>query len=323
MTSFLNSTAVNTTIHENSVRARRWLNLRGKSGFEDRSRGSDRLLIVLAGYKSYLWSLTIERIRRFVPAEIDVCVVSPGVCLPELAALAEANGWSYLHSSANKVSLAQNLAIQAHPSARYIYKIDEDVFIAEGFFEGLITGYRAIEDEGIYRPGFCAPVMNVHGFTYALFLEQRGLTAEYLERFGELRRAAIDLAARDSGEAAVWLWERSVPLDSVATEFAALPFRYSTVPHRFSIAALLFERDLWEWMGGFRVSLRSSVLGEDEKYLCMTCTERSRVICVAHNVFAGHLGFGPQEAALKAALPGLRPGLELAPPSLSARTSPA
>ncbi len=47
----------------------KWVNFRVSYTFIDRSKGNQRLLIILAGYKSFLWPLTITRIAKFVPSD--------------------------------------------------------------------------------------------------------------------------------------------------------------------------------------------------------------------------------------------------------------
>lgn len=292
-------------------RAERRINHTGTFTLTDRSRGSDQLVIILAGYKAHLWDLTLPRFERFLPPEADVCLLSSARRLPELEDLAERRGWSYLSTRQNHVSLVQNLGIRAHPAARYVLKLDEDILITDGMYARLRDTYQRIQDEGRYRPGFVSPVLNLNGFTYVRFLEQRGLTEEYVERFGPLIHAGGRVPPIDDGDAARWLWEHSLPFDPIADALAAEPFGYSTIPHRFNIGAILFERELWEWMNGFRVRPPAGGLGVDETQICKWCTHISHVMCVAHNAFAGHFSFGAQEAEMRAALPALREHLVL------------
>lgn len=280
-----------------------WLNFSGSYTFIDRSKDNRRLLVILAGYKDFLWSLTLDRIARFLPADVDVCIVSSGLFSPGLVAIAERYGWSYLYTETNKVSLVQNLAISLHANANWIYKLDEDIFISEGFFDSLLEGYLRIEAEGLYNPGLCSPVLNVNGYSYITFLKSIAADEEYRERFGELKYAAEGIKAHSEGEAAKWLWQKSLPFDEVASYMRSLPFDYSTVPHRFSIGAILFERKLWETVGGMRNGLRHGGLGLDEEYLCKDCIELSRPILVIHNVFAGHFSFGLQADTMIEYLP--------------------
>ncbi|TBR60373.1 hypothetical protein B4U84_05735 [Westiellopsis prolifica IICB1] len=276
-----------------------WLNFNGSYKFIDRSKGSQRLLVILAGYKDFLWPLTLNRIAKFIPSDIDVCIASSGLYVAPLAQLAENLGWSYLYTKDNKVALVQNLAIANHPQAKWIYKLDEDIFISEGFFDDLQEGYLRIQKEGLYYPGVCAPILNVNGYSYINFLKTIAAEKEYKEKFGELIHAASDIKAQSDGEAAKWLWEKSLPFDDTANYIRTQPFSYSPVPHRFSIGAILFEKELWERIGGLRTSFSQGGLGLDESHLCKDCMSLSRPIIVLNNIFAGHFSFRPQETAMK------------------------
>ncbi len=281
--------------------------------FADRSRGSSRLVIVLVGYKPDLWPLTLARIARFVPDDFDVCLASSGRRVKALEELSAQHGWSYLSTNLNEVSTVQNLAIEKHPAARYIFKLDEDIFIGEGYFEAMLKGHLAVSQAGLHKPGISAPVINVNGYGYIEFLKELGMSREYADKFGELRQAADRIHAHHDGEAALWLWERSLPFDEVAQRFANLEFKYSTCPHRFSIGAILFERSFWVAMAGLAVSEHPGTLGYDEEILCKYCLNSSEVIVVLHNVFAGHFAFGPQNQTMTAALNHLIPDLMIKP----------
>lgn len=287
--------------------ARRALNLAGPYEFLDRSAGHDRVAVVLAGYKEWLWPFTLERVFRAAPADLDVCIVSAGKRDARLMQLAAEHGASYLWSKRNSVALVQNLAVRCHPAARWIYKLDEDIFLADGYFDRLRDGYRHVVEDGIYRPGFCAPVLNVNGYSYVTFLETLGLADDYRAEFGELRRAAMDGAVYKNAAAARWIWERTLPFDAVAREFERRGSGYSTVPHRFSIGAILYERDFWELIGGILVSPIPGRLGVDEADLSGQCVLRSRPMVVLHNMLAGHFSFGPQEEEMRPLLEE-RPG---------------
>jgi len=303
----------------------RHVNFHGHYSFRDRSSGAKQLVMVLAGYKPFLWEWTLDRVARFVPAGSDVCLVSPGLHSADLDDLASRCGWSYLAASERNIPLAQNLAIQAHQAAAWIYKLDEDVFVEAGFFEGLRSGYEQIKAEREYQLSMCSPIVNVNGFSYVDFLRALGLEDAYRERFGAPTRAGDGIPAWYDGEVAVWLWERSLPLDETAAFFAARPFGYSAVPHRLNIGAILYERELWETLGGLRVSFPARIrtgLGDDEAYLCSSAISHSRVACVLHNVFAAHFGFAPQYLAMRRAFPAMQARLSSADPTHRSGTGP-
>ena len=98
--------------------------VKGKYTFINRKKDSEKLCIILAGYKQFLWEDVFGRIEKYVPKDIDVCIVSSGLYSEELAKIAEKNDWSYLSVKQNKVSLAQNIAINLFEKATMIYKLD-------------------------------------------------------------------------------------------------------------------------------------------------------------------------------------------------------
>ncbi|ADU95599.1 hypothetical protein [Geobacillus sp. Y412MC52] len=267
--------------------------------FVDRRKGQAQLAIILAGYKPYLWPFTLERLARYAPSNVDMCLVSSGLYSEELARWAERHQWSYLFTKINDVSLAQNLAIAEHKEAEWIFKLDEDIFVTDRYFQHLRLGYERILEEGLFHPGFVAPIINLNGYTYVEFLKALGLDQEYKRVFRELKYAANGIKCHSDPEAARWIWRHSLPLDEVAQKISDKPFDYSTVPHRFSIGAILFKREYWEQIGGFKIGAKEGMLGVDEEDLCQKCVELSRVMCVVHNVFCGHFSFFLQEEGMK------------------------
>jgi len=178
---------LNGYIPELSLAYQRWFNFNGKFDFENRARGQKKLLIVVAGYKDFLWEVVFGRIKKFLDNDIDVCIVSPGLVDKRLQNIAKKNNWSYLSTKENKLSLAQNITIKLHPKAKLIYKLDEDIFITKNYFSNLEKTLLKIKKDGVYCPGFIAPVINVNGFTYIHFLKQIGKEKEYYEKFNELK----------------------------------------------------------------------------------------------------------------------------------------
>ena len=287
----------------------RRINFHGRHRFIDRSSGHGCLVIVLTGYKPHLWPLTMPRLARFLPADVDVCLVSPGVNSSDVAVLAARNGWSYLSTEPNYPSLALNLVIGRHPRAQSILKLDEDIFIGADFVPRLLAAYDRVQSAQVYQPGFVAPTINVNGFSYVLFLEALGLLEDYDARFGAPVHAAGGIPVTDDGAAASWIWQRSIPFDAISARIAQQPSGYSTVPHKFSIGAILFRRAFWELFGGFKVRPFVGGVGVDEAHICAACITFSHVMAVAHDVFACHFSFALQDEVMREALPQLRDGL--------------
>lgn len=271
--------------------------------FIDRSKGNKYLCVVLAGYKEYLYSAVFSRLKKYATAELDICVVSSGKYSETLLKLCEENDWSYLSTKENNVSLVQNVAINLHPNAEYIFKLDEDVFIAEGFFDGMIQAYNHA-NESLYRPGVMAPLIPINGYGHVRVLEKLGLVEEYERRFGELKCAAgPDRPIEHSPDVARFMWGEGgfLPsIDEMNRRFSNDSLEERAVSIRFSIGAILFRRDLWESMGYFSVNRDSVSLGDDEVQLCTYCLIHSRPVMVSENVLVGHFSFGLQNKMMKA-----------------------
>ncbi len=274
-----------------------WKGFPHECRFIDRQIGRENLLLIIAGWHPILWKGIFTRIEKFLPEDIDVCVVVPGTESDRLKTICEQHGWSYLETTENKLALAQNLAIEFHPNAHFIYKIDEDVFITKNFFSGLKKTYRNVIDTKAYKIGFVVPVLNVNGWGYRRLLIAKGKLDEYEKRFGPACYADGGIPATTDPMAAKYLWELILPLDVAAEEIESSRDVFSICHHRFSIGAFLILRDIWESMGGFRVSGIDGMLGLEEAELCKFCMDKSLAIVCAEHVLAGHLSFGGGQRA--------------------------
>jgi len=292
-------------------RVQRRLSHQGAHGVTLRSRGAQQMIVIVAGAREYLWSVVMPRLRRFQPDDADVCLVSPGGFNERLATLAVQYDWSYLQTRADRTALALNLAIESHPAARWIHKIDDDVVIADGYFQTLRDALERARRDGPFEPGIVSPMLNVNGYSYIPFLKALGIEETYRLRFGELDSAHAGVKAVTDGEAAQWLWEQSLPFDVIARRLLGRTWDYSTCPHRFSTSAFLIERSFWETLGGFSSPVSSDVRGSEEEQLCTRCMDLSRVMLVAHNVLAGHFAYEGQEEAMRAAWAEIAPQITL------------
>lgn len=270
--------------------------------FIDRRKGRSNLVLVLVGYKEYLWPATLKRVYEFQSDDMDVCLVSPGIHSYKLEKLCAKNGWSYLSVRRNSPGVALNKAIKLHPSADYIYKLDEDIFISSGFFEKLYLGYKYSWRESRLEPGFVAPVINVNGISYGVFLSRLGLEDSYRKEFGEILLRCGDLPIHNNPEACWWVWRNSLPFDAKASEIERHGPSFSFCGTRFSIGAIMFRREFIVKIGGFKSAWHSGVLGVDEDMLCRDCVSHSRPMYIIESVFAGHFSFYPQENYMRAKL---------------------
>lgn len=290
---------------------RHWRNFVGPHRFINRSHGHKRLAVILTGYYPNLWPATLERLAALHFTATDICLVCAGAPLQPVAEIAERNNWSLLHTRSRHPGLGLNLAIQNHPQANWIHKLDEDIVLPKNYFADLETGYQRVASQGKYRLGIYAPLINVNPFSYAPFLEKIGAAPDYIERFGPLLRGTFDIPAYHDAQAAKVLWDASLPFDDAAAKIAAQAWSWEPIPHRFCIGAILMERSWWQELGGIRRPFAGTILGADEEHLCFATQTRGRILGLDHSILVGHLGFGPQRAGLAKHLPQLIQALSL------------
>ena len=269
--------------------------------FKNRSKGLEKMVMMLSGYKDYLYDPVFKRLKAYLPDDIDVCIITSGKFLDEIDKLCEKEGWSYLSTKENHVSLVQNVAISLHSDARFIYKLDEDIFICEGFFERLMRAYEHAK-EGQYEPGVIAPLIPVNGYGHVRVLEKLNLTDKYTELFeNPVYAAGPEHIIENSADVARFFWGEGgyVPsIDEINRRFGEDPLEERACPIRFSIGAILFERSLWEEMHYFSVNMRYPI-GTDEEDICAWCVNSSHPLMVSENLIVGHFSFGPQNAAMR------------------------
>ena len=269
--------------------------------FKNRSKGLEKMVLMLSGYKDYLYDPVFRRFKEHLPEDIDVCIITSGKFVDEIDQLCEKEGWSYLSTKENHVSLVQNVAISLHPNARYIYKLDEDIFICEGFFERMMRAYVHAK-EGQYEPGVMAPLIPVNGYGHVRVLEKLDLTDKYTELFEKpLYAAGPEHIIENGADVAKFFWGEGgyVPsIDEINRRFGEDPLEERACPIRFIIGAILFERKIWENMHYFSVNMRYPI-GTDEEDICAWCVNSSHPLMVSENLVVGHFSFGPQNAAMR------------------------
>ncbi len=268
--------------------------VRSKFRFENRQSGSNQMLILVCGYKQILWPAFFERIESFILNSIDICIVCPGFDEhAELEEIARNKDYSILLCNQNKLSIAQNIAIQAHANAELIFKLDEDIIITEHFVEGMLNMKNSFEKNSIYEAGFYAPLININGYSYHRVLHLLSQTDEYEAKFGKAVSRCVDLPAWEDGEAAEFLWNIITPIDETAQKLYKNGETYTICPHRFSIGAMMFTRRFWEDIDYFR-DAPSGYLGLEEIQVAEYCARECKQIVVSEEVLVGHFSFGPQ-----------------------------
>lgn len=273
--------------------------------FDNRSKGQRKMCVILAGYKPFLYDAVFSRIKAYLPDDIDVCITSAGLFSEELSLLCKKHSWSYLSTKENNVNLVQNVAINLHPKAQYIYKLDEDIFITEDYFQRLFNAYHRAK-KGDYKPGVIAPLLLINGYTSLIILDKLGVRQVYNERFGSIKYEAGGRnkpAIESDVNIAKFLWGEDgfIPsIDEINRQFYIQEKKETACPIRFSIGAILFERSLWEQMNYFDVKRNDIyMLGKDEIKLCEYCMINSLPIMVSENIVVGHFSFGIQLEGMK------------------------
>lgn len=271
--------------------------------FLNNAKGCSSACFILAGYKQFTWEMVFKRLKKFCPENIDVCIVSSGLFSQELDAYARKNNWSYFATKRNSVTLALNSAIKSFPNAENIFKLDEDIFLTEGFFEELPRIYQVASRD--YFPAFSAPLIPINGFGYRVILEKLNLVDLYAKKFEHpIVSAGPFMQIESNPEVAKFMWGATgdVPqIDSLNAMFKAScgeKDEYRVCPIRFSIGAIYFKRKTLEESGWLPVN-KGNGMGVDEVFLCNLATSKSKAIVVSEKQVVGHLSFGKQNKPME------------------------
>ena len=270
--------------------------------FEDRSKNSDTLCMVLSGYKEFTWDIIFERIKKFADDDMDICIVSSGLYSQRLSEIAKENNWSYISTKRNCIPLIQNMALKLFPNAKYIYKLDEDIFVTKNFFKTVRETYDEVQEKGEYNVGFVAPILPLNGYAHVRLLKKLELYDYYEEHFEKVKYAAgPDRFIESNVNVAKFMWGENniIPhIDDLDQILHDMPFDYSASTVRFSIGAIFYHRDLWERMHYFKVDFTKG-LGMDEVQLCAFCINSSKAMIISENTVVGHLSFGSQNQEME------------------------
>jgi hypothetical protein len=282
---------------------RRRSNLSDTYRFVDRRRNAATAVFVLAGYKPQLWPFVFPRLECAMPEEADVCIMTAGKQDDQLQALAEQNGWSYLATRTNDICLVQNIALNLHPAAERIVKVDEDMFVTRGTIRDCLDYYSTVKASGIVNPAFVAPTINVNGVCHRSLLERLDLLEEFETEFGVARVCTLGTALTDRADAAKWMWQKTAPLETTLDRIRDDGAPMLMAPVQFSIGLIVIERSFLEDINLLPVRwhmlmMKESTLGADEEYLCRMAVFFARPIVVCPHALAGHFSFGRQYAGM-------------------------
>ena len=270
--------------------------------FEERTSNKEKVCFILAGYKNFLYEIVFKRIKKFLPDDIEICILSSGKYSKELSDIARENNWSYLSTKRNNVCLILNVAINLFKSAKYIYKIDEDMFITENFFDTLFKTIQDCKIKGDYEPGIVCPTIPINGFGHLNILKRFDLVDKYTEKFERpIYAAGENRMIENNQEVAKFFWgeKNFLPkIDEMNKIMYEDEFKYITCPIKFSIGAILFERKFWEEMNMLEID-KNTGMGYDEDQMCKNALINSKPIIVSLNSVVGHLSFGKQNETMK------------------------
>ena len=273
---------------------------KGSHSFVDRQKGTDTLIIILAGFQPYYWDVVFNNINVANTKKYDVCV-----CIPEgkeetnkkIYELAEKYSWSVLRTKDDKLGLAQNLAISLHKNAQWFFKFDEDIIISKDYFSDMEKTIDEAKDFE-YRIGFIVPMINISLATMYEYLRSCELFDDFQKKFGT-HKLGEDFLYK-SREVALYL------LESVGNSFQKKyeeihkknAGRLLSIPIRFSIGAMYFSRDFWNQIEHFYVGIIGELGGEEEQ-VCNYCMTNWYSILCNTSVFACHMGYFVQKDVCK------------------------
>lgn len=302
---------------------RSWIELQSRYNFYtrrfkfvDRLKGRQLTIVVLSGKYPSIWSITLERLYAY-SGDADVILANPdGLHGGILEKLCNSYGFSYFESSTKNFEAVQNYIYRFIAGSPLILKMDDDVFLTHKTIPNLLDAYARLKAEG-HDIGFLAPVINVNNVSYFHFLKTLGLEEEYAQRFEKpvfTRHWSRQRIWWDP-DAAMWVWERSLPLNMIAEVFEKLNRgKIEFIPVRFSISCILFERRCFALGMGllsycrFAVSTKSSKLSGrvstpmipvgDESYINFYANDRMLGRFLVLDAFAGHLSYRSQAASM-------------------------
>lgn len=268
-------------------------------------KNAETLVIVLAGYKDFLWDKVFDRLKKYIPSVYDVCILSSGRVNDTLLRIAQDNDWTYMSTDINNLCLAQNLCLEYFDKAKYVFKMDEDIFVTKDSFATMLDSYKMADRHTSYEVGFVVPQMNVNCVTYHRLLQLRGLFRQFRDTVGNIKITNglhHNKHILENPEMAKFMWTY---FDIDDPTLVSSTFYLVPCPVRFSIGMILFERSTWEAMGKFTVELDAKEeykrigMGTDEKDICKYAMMKARPLMIDRRVLVGHFSYGPQTAAMK------------------------
>lgn len=267
--------------------------------FIDRKKNTNELILILAGFQPYYWDVLLENIYHANNADKnDVCICIPrGGGINHLYDIAEKYGWSVLYISLDKLALVQNVAIKLHPTAKRIWKFDEDIVIDSSYFERMRNGFE-VAKKSKYEAQIIVPMININLATQFDFLETLNLLHKYEDIHG-IYKIGLNYMWNSSESAEFFTRIIENNFNQISNQiYNKNKNQIKPLAVRYSIGACYFTREYWENMGYFLVG-EIGEMGLEETQVCgFSVNQWVPIICSLES-FAGHLGYFKQKERCK------------------------
>lgn len=265
---------------------------------EGEIQGKKNMLFVLAGYKPYLWEDVFTRLKRNELDDMEICIASSGKYCTELSEICKKNNWIYLSTTLNHVCVITNIIMKLFSSAEYIFKLDEDIYIPDGYFATMLEDYKIIEEAEPVDLGYICPQLPLGFYGMHDFLVEQNKLEDFENRFGKhkIGGTLVNPYLRAGTGVDEYIWELIGVFDDRAAEYSKRDFSYQECYSRPGIAAILFKRSFWDKIGGLTRSRGIGVGNNgDEGQITAFCALNYQVCYCVNNVLVGHFSFGGSE----------------------------
>ena len=262
-------------------------------------------MMLLTGYKPYLYDLVFDRIEKFLPDDFDLYIVTAGVGkqkrIEDFAKKMDAEYIMYQQS--NNSGEAMNACVasiaQEGKHYKYLLKCDEDIFITEHSIETMVECYEKAET--VCMPGFIAPLLNVNGNCYQKILADYGKTDEWISRFGKIKYGNwndyMEIEGSESAARFMWGEDGIIPgIDSMNRDYqidGGDDFMFAKT--RYSIGMVLMSFPLFIKRGMF-----SAFNGHvDDEYALNSLFALGYPPVICCKTLCGHFSFFGQVNGMK------------------------
>jgi hypothetical protein len=152
------------------------------------------------------------------------------------------------------ISFLQNACVKKYPESIYV-KVDEDVFVPDGWSERMLEAYRLNqhrEDLALITPLISN---NAYGLHFLLTRFHPELLREYRDRFGGNPEPRVDSATSQNPRVGEWATRKFIDINEANRLHRELSpeirgERFHAFNDRFSIGCICYDYRHWTRMGG-------------------------------------------------------------------------